>query len=193
MCTPLWDNTNKTVPLWTPPPSKLSPNNQSGLPIPLQTGLETDSALQCFPFNANELEISQYSCRKVKKRDEPKSNFDVVCSNYRNEIIGTSRRSTRKIATILDTGFWPSFIKKDVLQESLLKNIPLSANSIKIREANHLSVNLAGTTDLVVNIGGSVEAVSFNVVERRPTQFILWFDYCYKHIESNCPRQRVLV
>lgn len=63
-------------------------------------------------------------------------------------------------------------------------------NCVKIRDVDNCSVNVDGTIDLVVNIGGRVEIVLFNIVERLATQLSLWCEYCDKHIESIHPRKR---
>lgn len=53
---------------------------------------------------------------------------------------------------------------------------------------NNLAAYVNGTIDLVVNIGGIVETVRFNVVERQATEVILVCDYCDKYVEIIRPR-----
>lgn len=53
---------------------------------------------------------------------------------------------------------------------------------MKICDFNYRSVNEGGTIVLVHNIGGSLEAARFNVVELAK-QVILGCDNCDKHME----------
>lgn len=47
--------------------------------------------------------------------------------------------------------------------------------------------------DLIVNIGGSVETVRFNVVELLATQVILGCDYCDKNADENIRRRQRII
>lgn len=49
-----------------------------------------------------------------------------------------------------------------------------------------------GIIDLVVNIGGIVQTVFLNVVERLSTEVILECEYCDKHVEIIRPGQRIV-
>lgn len=138
---------------------------------------------QLLQRNAEAPGILQRPWRRVKKFGEPETKFGVVRRNYEIfPIIGLSPRSNPKCATIIDTGSRPSFIRNGVFYESLWKNIWHSENSVKIRDANNLSVNFDSTIELVVDIGGSIETVCFNVGDHLATQVILGCDYCHKHI-----------
>lgn len=100
--------------------------------------------------------------------------------------------TTRRLATILDTGSGRSFITKDILTQPVWKSIKPSNNGMNIRDANNRSVRVEGTIDLVINIGGTVEPVRFDVVEHLATQIISGCDYCDKLVES-IPRRQLIV
>ena len=62
-----------------------------------------------------------------------------------------------------------------------------------IWDAGNRRVALRGTINLTVELGTGVEVVTFLVVDRLSTQVIIGCDFCEKHVESNRPRQRVIV
>lgn len=106
--------------------------------------------------------------------------------------IRISRRSSRRFATIIDTGSGPILIRKDVLPEYIWKRITSATNNVLIRDDNNSSDHVYGTIDLVGDIGGSVETIRFNVVERCESKCIIGCDYCDKNVETIRPRKSII-
>ena len=80
--------------------------------------------------------------------------------------IGLTRRATRHFVAVLDTGAVPSFIKRDALPDGIDDLILKDPSATRIVDANKRNVEVEGTLNLSVNIGGRVEVVKFNVVPR---------------------------
>lgn len=177
----LSDIKNKTVRILSRLTARLSGNTKNNPPIPLDPRPGNTPGTQSRIFNANALGILQRPCRPVKKHEEPEPVFVMVrrnCKVYVN--IEFSRRSNRRLATILETGSGSSYIRKDVLPESIWNRIKLTTNNVRIHDANTRSVHVDDTIDPFVDIGGSVETISFNVVERLATKVIIEWHYCDK-------------
>lgn len=139
--------------------------------------------------------ILQPPWKRVKKHEEKETVFVMVRRNYKvSANIGFSKHTTRRFAKIIDIGLGPSFVRKDILPQTVWININTSNNGVRIPDANNRYVPFDGTIDLVVNIvgRGSMEIVSFNVVEILLTQVILGCIYCDKHFETIRYRQSIV-
>ena len=106
--------------------------------------------------------------------------------------IGLTRRATRRFVAVLDTGAGPSFIKRDALPDGIDDLIRKDPSATRIVDANKRNVEVEGTLDLSVNIGGRVEVVKFNVVPRLAVDVIIGCDFCDKHVEAIRPRRRLV-
>ena len=67
------------------------------------------------------------------------------------------------------------------------------SSSTNARNANGSSVPIAGTIDLVVQVGESIEHVNFLVAKKLATAVILGCGFCDRHVESIRPRDRTVV
>lgn len=98
---------------------KLSANLQYSLPFPFRKR-PTNSISGMYSFQRQHAWNSFQSVAKNLKYEKLETVFVIVRGNYKRlESIGFSGRSTWKFASILDTGSGPSFIKKDVIHESV--------------------------------------------------------------------------
>lgn len=106
--------------------------------------------------------------------------------------IGLTQRSTRRFVTVLDTGAGPSFIRRDALPDKIEPFLRKTQSPSKIVDANKRRVEIEGTIDLSVELGGRIESVRFNVVPRLAVEVILGCDFCDKHVEAIRPRKRLV-
>lgn len=67
-----------------------------------------------------------------------------------------------------------------------------ASNNIDVWEANNRKVHTIGRITISFEIGGRVEMVNFNVVERRGTSVLLGCDYFDRQIEAIKPYQRTV-
>lgn len=153
--TPLSDITNKSVRRLTQTAERLSANLHFNSPFPLWARPKIIS-------------ISHKNS----------SNLEFFTSHGEEPINLTNRKpfslwffATAKVLQTLV--FLVALLKTlqqlSTLHEPLWKNIQTALSSVKIRDANNRSLNKDGTIDLVVNIGGSLNTIRFNLVERLAT------------------------
>ena len=89
---------------------------------------------------------------------------------------------------MLDTGAGPNFIHKDALPPDIgeLKQGPLPS----IADPNNRPLDMAGSVDLIVQLGRTMAKSEFLVCERLAAPMIIGADFCDKFVEAILPRKR---
>ena len=125
----------------------------------------------------------------MKREADPETVFVLAKRNYKVYAnLGTSARSTKRFVAILDTGAGSSFINMKEIPQSMRKEIRPLKEAPNVRNASGKAVPIAGTIDLVTQIGTTSECVSFLVAEKLATSVILGCDFCDQHIDAIKPR-----
>lgn len=106
--------------------------------------------------------------------------------------LGPTLRSTQRYAASMDTGVGYSSIRCSDLTYGLEKLIKPLKGSTKILEAKNRLLKTAVTINLATKLGSQSEMLIFYVANRLATSVILGCDLCDKHLESICPRKRLV-
>ena len=132
--------------------------------------------------------------RRITRKRHKGDLFVLARRNYKiHADLGFTRRDMARFEVTLDTGAGSSFVRKDVIPEKYWPSIRPLREDVRVRDAGNRSVRIAGTLDLVVNIGSRLETVRFYVVDKLAVTVILGCDFCDKHVDSIRPRKRTVV
>ena len=131
---------------------------------------------------------------RVRSDTAPEAVYVLARRNYKvHANIGETVRHTTRFVVVLDTGAASSFINLRDIPVDVRKRIMPPSSSTNVRNASGSSVPIAGTIDLVVQVGESIEHVNFLVAKKLATSVILGCDFCDRHVESIRPRDRTVV
>ena len=131
--------------------------------------------------------------QQVKSHDDPEAVFVLAKRNYKVYAnIGLDTRHMTRFMTVLDTGAGSSFIRLGEIPHGMRDRIQPLPSEANIRNASGKPVPIMGTIDLQVQIGSTLEKVTFLVADKLAVAVILGCDFCDKHVEAIKPRLKIV-